>query len=322
MASSSFYPTAPVDEMAELASAAAPAPEASSSAASASASAGAGGGGDLKPSQTLYVNNLNDKVKKAALKKGLYAAFSPHGAVVDIVAMRLRDMRGQAWVAFADVAQATAAMRALQGFPFYDKPMRIAFAREKSHAIARLEGSFRPVPPEEKARERERKKRRREEEAAESGAPASKAGRGGGAGGAGHAAAAAAASAAPASSAASASSSASASAAAAAAAVAASAAALAPPPMLSLPSKMLLVRGLEAAAATAGAGEGGGAEALKESLRQLFGGFHGLVDVRVIESRGLAFVEFASEAAATPALQALHNFRMTAATTLNVSYAR
>ena len=308
--------------MAELASAAAPAPEASSSAAS--ASAGGGGGGDLKPSQTLYVNNLNDKVKKAALKKGLYAAFSPHGAVVDIVAMRLRDMRGQAWVAFADVAQATAAMRALQGFPFYDKPMRIAFAREKSHAIARLEGSFRPVPPEEKARERERKKRRREEEAAENGAPASKAGRGGGAGGAGHAAAAAAAAAAPASSAASASSSssASASAAAAAAAVAASAAALAPPPMLSLPSKMLLVRGLEAAAATAGAGEGGGAEALKESLRQLFGGFHGLVDVRVIESRGLAFVEFASEAAATPALQALHNFRMTAATTLNVSYAR
>ena len=65
-----------------------------------------------------------------------------------------------------------------------------------------------------------------------------------------------------------------------------------------------------------------GAEALKESLRQLFGGFHGLVDVRVIESRGLAFVEFASEAAATPALQALHNFRMSAVTTLNVSYAR
>jgi RNA recognition motif-containing protein len=306
------------------------------SSSSSSSSSMAEGGGDLKPSQTLYVNNLNDKVKKAALKKGLYAAFSPHGAVVDIVAMRLRDMRGQAWVAFADVAQATAAMRALQGFPFYDKPMRIAFAREKSHAIARLDGSFRPVPPEEKAKERERKKRRREEEAeggAGAGAPASKAGRG-----------AAGARAAPAASAPSSASSASSAAAAAGAgaagtAGAAGAAGAAAPATVSVPSKMLLVRGLEAAAAAAAAtaagegaeggaagggagGGGGGGEALKASLRQLFGAFHGLVDVRVVESRGLAFVEFVSEAAATPALQALHNFKMSAATTLTVSYAR
>ena len=106
------------------------------------------------------MNNLNDHVKKAALKKGLYAAFSPHGSIVDIVATRTKEQRGQAWVAFADVASAAAAMRALQGFPFYDKPMRLAYAREKSHAVQKLEGSFRPVPPEE----RERKKRRREEE--------------------------------------------------------------------------------------------------------------------------------------------------------------
>lgn len=108
------------------------------------------------------MNNLNDHVKKAALKKGLYAAFSPHGSIVDIVATRTKEQRGQAWVAFADVASAAAAMRALQGFPFYDKPMRLAYAREKSHAVQKLEGSFRPVPPEE----RERKKRRREEEGA------------------------------------------------------------------------------------------------------------------------------------------------------------
>ena len=80
---------------------------------------------------------------------------------------------------------------------------------------------------------------------------------------------------------------------------------------------MLLVRGLEAEA-----GGGGGGEALKASLTALFGAFHGLVDVRVIESRGLAFVEFASEAAATPALQALHNYRMGASATLSVSYAK
>jgi len=31
---------------------------------------------DIPPSQTLYINNLNEKIKKNALKKALYIAFS------------------------------------------------------------------------------------------------------------------------------------------------------------------------------------------------------------------------------------------------------
>jgi hypothetical protein len=40
---------------------------------------------DAAPSQTIYINNLNEKVKKAALKKSLYAVFSQFGSIVDIV---------------------------------------------------------------------------------------------------------------------------------------------------------------------------------------------------------------------------------------------
>jgi hypothetical protein len=47
------------------------------------------------PSQTLYLNNLNEKVKKNVLKKTLYALFSQFGKVIEIVACRGIKLRGQ-----------------------------------------------------------------------------------------------------------------------------------------------------------------------------------------------------------------------------------
>ena len=89
---------------------------------------------DVPPSQTLYINNLNEKIKKDALKKSLYSSMSQYGKVLDIVACRGLKLRGQAWVVFADVAASTNAMRQMQGFPFYDKPMRLSYAKTKSDA--------------------------------------------------------------------------------------------------------------------------------------------------------------------------------------------
>lgn len=57
------------------------------------------------------------------LKKSLYAIFSQFGDIIDIVALRTLKMRGQAFVVFRDIASATNALRSMQGFPFYDKPM-------------------------------------------------------------------------------------------------------------------------------------------------------------------------------------------------------
>lgn len=59
----------------------------------------------------------------AELKKSLYAIFSQFGAIVDIVALKTLKLRGQAWVIFKEITSATNAMRSMQGFPFYDKPM-------------------------------------------------------------------------------------------------------------------------------------------------------------------------------------------------------
>ena len=80
-------------------------------------------GGDIAPSQTIYVNNLNEKLKKDALKKALFAVFSQFGRILDIVASKRLKLRGQAWVVFSDVNAASNALRQMQSFPFYGKPM-------------------------------------------------------------------------------------------------------------------------------------------------------------------------------------------------------
>jgi len=108
---------------------------------------------DVPPNQTIYVRNLNEKVKKQELRQSLYEAFSQFGRVVDVVALKTTRMRGQAFIAFEDIASATNALRGLQGFLFYDKPMVIQYAKTKSDKVAKLEGTF--VPRSERKAEKD-----------------------------------------------------------------------------------------------------------------------------------------------------------------------
>ena len=59
----------------------------------------------------------------AELKKSLYAIFSQFGQILDILVSRSLKMRGQAFVIFKEMGSASNALRSMQGFPFYDKPM-------------------------------------------------------------------------------------------------------------------------------------------------------------------------------------------------------
>lgn len=57
------------------------------------------------------------------LKKSLFAVFSQFGKILEVLAFKTLKHKGQAWVVFEDVSSATNALRQMQGFPFYDKPM-------------------------------------------------------------------------------------------------------------------------------------------------------------------------------------------------------
>ncbi|GAB4813644.1 hypothetical protein N2152v2_000690 [Parachlorella kessleri] len=98
--------------------------------------------GDIAPGQTIYISNLYEKLKKEETKKLLYALFGQFGKILDVVCLKTPRLRGQAWVVFADITSATNALRAMQGFPFFDKPVRLQYAKTKSDAVSKLDGSY------------------------------------------------------------------------------------------------------------------------------------------------------------------------------------
>lgn len=78
---------------------------------------------DLSASSTIYIKNLNEKVKLAILKTSLNSLFSVYGHVLSITAHGNLRMRGQAFVAFDDVEVAKKAVKEVNGFPLYGKSM-------------------------------------------------------------------------------------------------------------------------------------------------------------------------------------------------------
>ncbi|KAK6191436.1 hypothetical protein SNE40_003127 [Patella caerulea] len=111
------------------------------------------------PNHTIYINNLNEKIKKDELKKSLYAIFSQFGQILDIVALKTLKMRGQAFVIFKEVNSAANALRSMQGFPFYDKPMRISFSKKDSNIIAKMKGTYVEEPRRKRDDDEPRKKK-------------------------------------------------------------------------------------------------------------------------------------------------------------------
>ncbi|KAJ4837404.1 U2 small nuclear ribonucleoprotein B'' [Turnera subulata] len=123
---------------------------------------------DIPPNQTIYIKNLNEKVKKEELKRSLYCLFSQYGRILDVVALKTPRLRGQAWVCFSEVPAASNAVRQMQGFPFYDKPMRIQYAKTKSDCLVEAEGIYDPNAKKRKKQEEKAERKRRAEEAQQS----------------------------------------------------------------------------------------------------------------------------------------------------------
>ena len=80
------------------------------------------------------------------MKRSLHAIFSQFGHILDVVALKTLKMRGQAFVIFKDLTSAANAIRSMQGFPFYDKPMKIAYAKTDSDLIAKAKGTYQERP--------------------------------------------------------------------------------------------------------------------------------------------------------------------------------
>ncbi|TFY61561.1 hypothetical protein EVJ58_g4441 [Rhodofomes roseus] len=87
--------------------------------------------------ETLYIQNLNEKIKIPVLKASLRSLFKAYGEALDVVAHSNLRMRGQAFVAFESAEIAKKALKEVRGFPLYSKPMQISFARTRSDAVVK-----------------------------------------------------------------------------------------------------------------------------------------------------------------------------------------
>ncbi|KAH6856493.1 hypothetical protein B0I37DRAFT_367576 [Chaetomium sp. MPI-CAGE-AT-0009] len=94
-----------------------------------------------QPIATVYVRNLEERVKPEPLKEALRAIFSEYGNVIDIVAKTNLKAKGQAFVVFDKPESAQAAIEDVHGFELFDKPMQLALARTRSDATVMQTGN-------------------------------------------------------------------------------------------------------------------------------------------------------------------------------------
>ncbi|TQV93046.1 hypothetical protein V2A60_003642 [Cordyceps javanica] len=93
------------------------------------------------PISTVYVQNLEERVKPEPLASALRTVFSEFGQVVDVVAKTNLKAKGQAFVVLDTPAGAREAVDEINGFPLFDKPMRLAMARSRSDKTVEMSGS-------------------------------------------------------------------------------------------------------------------------------------------------------------------------------------
>jgi RNA recognition motif-containing protein len=88
--------------------------------------------------ETVYVNNLNDKVSLVKLKHELKLMFAKYGDIVLITAHKNLKMKGQAFITYNDIQAAENAVKSEANTVLFGKPLRITFARSNSDAFHTL----------------------------------------------------------------------------------------------------------------------------------------------------------------------------------------
>ncbi|KAF3026845.1 hypothetical protein G7054_g11602 [Neopestalotiopsis clavispora] len=93
------------------------------------------------PIATVYVRNLEERVKPEPLREALEVVFSEYGNIIDIVAKTNLKAKGQAFVVFEKPESALKAIEEVQGFELFEKPMHLALARTRSDATVKTTGN-------------------------------------------------------------------------------------------------------------------------------------------------------------------------------------
>ncbi|USP76001.1 hypothetical protein yc1106_03275 [Curvularia clavata] len=84
------------------------------------------------PIETIYVNNLEERVKIDTLREALTRVFKHYGPILDIIAKSSLKRKGQAFVVFDSEKASLEAVEEMDGFEMYGKAMKVR--RAKTHS--------------------------------------------------------------------------------------------------------------------------------------------------------------------------------------------
>ena len=95
-----------------------------------------------KTCETLYIKNLNEKIKIDELKEALNKEFSQYGEIIEIRVRNSIRLKGQAFISFKTKEQSSKAKKNLNDKLFLNKKLIIEFAKNPSDSILLLQGKL------------------------------------------------------------------------------------------------------------------------------------------------------------------------------------
>jgi U2 small nuclear ribonucleoprotein B'' len=98
----------------------------------------------ITPNPTLYIKNIDWKIRRPVLQRALYALATRHGKCLSVIVRRSDGLRGQAFLVFADTQAAAACLQHEQGKVLFGKDLVMEYAREVSAVIAKRDGTYVP----------------------------------------------------------------------------------------------------------------------------------------------------------------------------------
>ena len=113
-----------------------------------------------KPCETLYIKNLNEKVKIDELKEALNKEFSQYGEIIEIRVRNTIRLKGQAFISFKTKEESSKAKKNLNDKLFLNKKLIIEFAKTPSDSILLLQGKL--TENQKKIKDLSRKRKRDE----------------------------------------------------------------------------------------------------------------------------------------------------------------
>ena len=113
-----------------------------------------------KPCETLYIKNLNEKIKIDELKEALNKEFSQYGEIIEIRVRNTIRLKGQAFISFKTKDQSSKAKKNLNDKLFLNKKLIIEFAKTPSDSIVLLQAKL--TENQKKIKDLSRKRKRDE----------------------------------------------------------------------------------------------------------------------------------------------------------------